>query len=34
VLTAKNAGTVTSAKSTPVTVTAPPVACTDGNCQN
>jgi subtilisin family serine protease len=34
VLTAKNAGTVTSTKSTPVTVTAPPVACTDGNCQN
>jgi subtilisin family serine protease len=34
VLTAKNAGTVTSTKSTAVTVTAPPVACTDGNCQN
>jgi subtilisin family serine protease len=33
VLTAKNSGTVTSTKSTAVTVTAP-VACTNGNCQN
>jgi hypothetical protein len=33
VLTAKNSGTVTSTKSTLVTVTAT-VPCTNGDCQN